>query len=267
MDQDNDGLLTPQDPYAGAATATKGDIFNLGRDNAAATAISGATALATNLTPYVGNTIATLVSDSIAPWLDPNSVAQSQTYGLTFDVLPAVLLPVEVQLQTPSPNANSLMDFAKCLTCRQGEFNTTVTTNTVQPNVGDSYSLIITDEKLGTTQNPTLTVSGVNTAFATGLSASGGATPTFTWGDPASPSSYTYSFLLTDASGNVIWQIPAQSGTGFSSATTSITYPNDPTNPSNTATTTLTSGTKYVWSITTIDSNGNLATQKQVYTF
>jgi hypothetical protein len=266
-DQDNDGLFTPADPYAGASLAFAGDLFNIGRDNAPATTISGPTSLFTDLDPYTNDTNATLVAQSIAPWQDPSGAVQPQTYALNFDVLPAVELPVEVQLQTPSPNLNSLLDFVNCLTCgQQGEFNTTITTSTTAPNVGDSYSLLITDEA-NLTDNPTLTVSGVNTAFATGLSASGGATPTFTWGDPASPSSYTYSFLLTDASGNVIWQIPAKSGTGFSSATTSITYPNDPTNPSNTATTTLTSGTKYIWSITTIDSNGNLATQKQVYTF
>jgi hypothetical protein len=265
-DQDNDGLFTPADPYAGQALAFAGDIFNIGRDNAPATTISGPTSLSTDLDPYTNDTNATLVAQSIAPWLDQNSVAQPQTYALNFDVLPAVELPVEVQLQTPSPNLNSLTDFAKTLTGKQGEFNMTMSTSTVAPNAGDSYSLLITDEQNGVTDNPTLTVSGVNTAFATSLSTNGGATPTFTWGQPANPASYTYQFLLTDSTGQtVIWRIPATSGTGFSSAITSITWPNDPTGANNPPSGTLTSGTKYVWSITTIDSNGNTATQKQTF--
>jgi hypothetical protein len=262
-DQDNDGLFTPADPYAGSVTATTGDIFNLGRDNAAAVAINAATSISTDLTPYVNDTNATLVTTSTGPWLDPNSVAQPQTYGLNFDVLPAVQLPVEVQLQTPSPNVNSLTDFANCLTCStHGEFNMNLSTHSVVPNVGDSYSLVITDEQTGVTDTPTLAVSGVNTAFASALSSSGGATPTFSWGNSAN---LPTQFLLTDASGNVIWKIPAQSGTSFSSAITSITWPTDPTGANNPPSGTLTSGTKYVFSITTVDSNGNLATQKLTF--
>ena len=269
-DRDNDGLFTPYSPYAGSAYSQKGDVFNLGRNNAAATTISTAVTLATDLTPYTVNTIATLVTNSYASWLDQNSVSQPQTYGLQFDVLPSIQQPVAVELQTPSPNLNSLSDFAKCRNCdTQGEYLMNLGTSTVQPQNSDSYSLLITDEKLSTADNPTLHPNGVNTAYAFGLSAPGAganATPTFSWSDPVG--SFSYRFLLTDASGNVIWQIPATSGTGFSSAITSIVWGTDPLGGSNLPSVpSLTSGTKYVWSITTIDSNGNTATQKQVYTF
>jgi hypothetical protein len=265
-DQDNDGLFTPANPYAGSVYSFVGDIYNFGRDNAPATTINGDTTLDTDLDPYTNDVNVTLATQSIAPWTDPNSVSQPQSYGLNFDVLPLIQLPVAVQLQSPSPNVNSLMDVTNCLTCgTQGEFNMTLSTNATLPTVGDTYSLLVSNEAL-VDDTPTLSVTGVNTAYAFNLSASGGATPTFTWMDPGVPTDYTYRFTLTDASGNPIWKIPAKNSLpGLSSATTSISWPTDPTDPSNAPSGTLASGTKYVWSVTTVDSNGNQAIQKQVY--
>jgi hypothetical protein len=66
---------------------------------------------------------------------------------------------------------------------------------------------------------------------------------------------YTYQFTLKDASGNVIAQVPAKTGTGFASTTANSITPS----------VTLTSGATYTWAITTIDSNGNTAQQQATY--
>ena len=260
VDNDNDGLLTPDDPYAAVPAvgyAAVGDLFNLGRGTTAATPISGATTENVDLTNYSENSVATLSTQSFAAYTDQNSVMQPQSYAVNFSVSPLVALPGTVQLQTPSPNVNSLMDFA----AGAGDFfPMSLGTSTVQPQVGDSYNLLatpldnnLTPDMWGSASSTCLgapcplKVTGVNTTFPTGLSASGGDTPTFTWG--GTTSSFTYQFTITDTNGNVISQV------------SNIPYTTTSEGP-----VTLTSGT-YPWSVSSVDSNGNLATQNAVYSF
>ena len=108
-------------------------------------------------------------------------------------------------------------------------------------------------------------------AFATNLAPTTGSStstqPTFTWTDPASASSYTYQFYISDNNGNQIWQIPSNNSksNGFSSSITSITWGTDPTgDSSNTPSPSiLTTGVQYNWQIQLQDTNGN-STQTQV---
>jgi hypothetical protein len=254
IDENNDGFLTPLDPDAGSLFGgLSGDIFNLGRNNTltALTVGGSTTAPLLDLTPYHQNSSATLTTQNN---LDPTGV---QSYSINIDVRPLMRMPVGVEL-TSGPNVLQPIDFAPgCTTCGQGEFNVTVSTANQAP--GGSYTLAVSDESTAAvpvTDTPTLAVSNVVGDFATNLSATGGTTPTFTWSYPVNnTSAYTYQFTLWDASGNVISQVPAQTGTGFASTTAnSITSP-----------VTLTSGTTYTWAVTSIDGNGNTAQQKATY--
>ncbi len=265
MDQNNDGFLTPLDPDAGSLFGgLSGDIFNLGRNNTltALTVGGSTTAPLLDLTPYHQNSSATLTTQNN---LDPNGV---ESYSVNFDVRPLMRMPAGVEL-TSGLNVLQTIDFAPgCATCGQGEFNVTVSTANQAP--GGNYTLAVSDESTAAapvTDTPTLAVSNVVGDFATNLSATGGATPTFTWSYPVNnTSAYTYQFTLWDASGNVIWQVPAKTGTGFSStAVTVIAWPNDPTGATNPPAGSLTSGHSYTWALTTIDSNGNTAQQKATY--
>ncbi len=271
LDLDLDGLATPSDPFPGAPYSNGGDIFNLGRDFTKYTITSPGT-IPVDLTPYKGDTRFLLATQHT---LDQNSV---ESFGVNFDVSSLQSIPVSVQLQTPSPSLNSLLDFAACTTCGQGEFNVTLTTSNVAPSGTYKVNVINSNIPVPAPVAKTATVTGVNNAFTTSLSASGGGTPTFLWGYPASPASYTYKFKITDQYGNVIWQVPVKpsgfdstaitAGAGFPSTVTQIAWGTDPTgNATNVPTlSSLPSGT-YIWSLTTIDSNGNTATQQQVYTF
>jgi hypothetical protein len=269
VNNDNDGIPLANQPFASAGTvpyAAVGDLFTFGRSNTVVP-ISGAASQSVDLTPYSENSVAGLNTQSFAPYTDQNSVMQPQTYAINLNVQPLVAQPGTVQLQTPSNNLNSLMDFAAG---NHGFFNMSLSTSTVQPQTTDSYNLLVTP------LNPALTpdtwgalsstciaaacplqVRGVNLSFATGLSATSGSTPTFSWGGTAG---LTSQFTFADTNGNVIWQV-----LNIPSSITSITWPTDPTGAGHNAPTpTLASGT-YVWSISTVDSNGNLATQKHVY--
>jgi len=266
VDNDSDGLLTPDDPFAATTSvgyAALGDLFNFGRSSGAVS-ISGATTQSVDLTNDSENSVAALSTQSFAAYTDQNSVAQPQNYAVNFSVSPLVALPGTVQLQTPSPKVNSLMDFAAG---KYDFFTLSLSTGTVAPQVGDSYNLLatpldnnLTPDMWGSasstcTNSPCpLQVSGVNTSFPTGLSASGGGTPTFNWG---TSSGLTYQFTITDTNGNVIWQV-----SNLPSSTTSLTWSTGAGAP----TPTLASGT-YLWSVSSIDGNSNLATQKQVYSF
>jgi hypothetical protein len=223
-----------------------------------------------SLDPYNVDITAAVTTQNVGSWTDPSGTAQPESYGVTFTVGDMVQLPVAVEL-TSGPNVIAPMDFALCTACGvQGGFNMTLSTGSTQPQAGDTYVLTVTDEKSGKTDTPSVAVSGVvpSSELATGLSATGGTMPIFTWGYPVSnPTSYTYQFTLWDGNGNVIWQIPATTGTGFSStAVSSITWGTDPTGATNPpSVSALTSGQSYVWAITTLDSNGNAAVQKAAY--
>src|SRR5215469_5366537 len=267
VDNDNDGVPLANQPFAATTAyplASSGDLFNFGR-NIVPVSISGATSESVDLTGFSENSVASLITQSFASFTDQNSVVQPQSYAVDFSVNPLVAQPGTVQLQSPSNNLNSLMDFA---VINHGMFNMSLTTSTVQPLNTDSYSLLATplnttlpaDNWGGSTTCLAaacpLQVSGVNTSFPTGLGATSGATPTFSWGDGAG---LVTQFTISDTNGNVIWQV-----VNIPSTTTSLTWPTDPTGAGHNApTSTLASGT-YIWSVSTVDSNGNLATQKKV---
>jgi len=271
VDQDSDGVPLANQPDAAVTAvpyASGGDIFNFGRSNVVVP-ISAAASENVDLTGYTENSVASLVTQTFASFIDQNSVTQPESYAVNFSVQPLIAQPGNVQLQTPSPNVNSLMDFAAI---NHGFFNMSLSTSTVQPQNTDNYALLVTPINSGLTPDfwgagsstclgapCPLQVSGVNTSFATGLSASGSGTPTFSWGNG---SGLVSQFTIADTNGNVIWQV-----SNIPSSTTSLTWPTDPTGAGHNApTSTLASGT-YVWSITTVDSNGNLGTQKKVSSF
>jgi len=253
MDQNNDGFITPLDPNAGSLFGGSGDIFNLGRNSTLTALTVGGTTTASllDLTPYQKNSSATMTTQNT---LDPTGV---QSYSVNFDVKPLMRLPVAVEL-TSGANVLQTIDLAPgCTSCGQGEFNASVSTGNQAPS--GSYTLAISDEANAaspTTDTPALTVSNVVGDFATNLVATGGTTPTFMWLYPVNnTTAYTYQFTLKDASGNVIAQVPAKTGTGFASTTANSITPS----------VTLTSGATYTWAITTIDSNGNTAQQQATY--
>jgi hypothetical protein len=276
VNNDNDGVFSPNSPFATTASvayATVGDLFNLGRSTTPPVPITGPTTQSVDLTNYSEQSVATLTTQSFAAYTDQNSVLQPQSYAVNFNVAPLTALPGTVELQTPSPNVNSLMDFA---TSQDGNFPMSLSTGplAVQPQITDSYNLTATPlnnaytpdmwgSASGTCVNPCpLTVSGVNTSFPTGLGASSSDTPTFSWSGTG-----PFQFTLTDTVGNVLWQVPKTLPTAYPLTTTSITWPTDPTGAGNNALMpSLTSGTKYVWSVSTIDGNGNLATQRAIFT-
>ena len=278
VNQDNDGIAEPNSPYATTASvayATLGDLFNLGRSTTPPVLVSSIVgALNEDLTNYSENSVATLVTQSFAAYTDQNGVAQPQSYAVNLNVAPLVALPGTVELQSPSPNVNSIMDFA---TSRDGFFPMSLSTGplAVQPQVGDSYNLTatplnnaLTPDQWGSASGTCLgapcplTVSGVNVSFPTGLGATSSDTPTFSWSGTG-----PFQFTLTDTVGNVLWQVPRALPTAYPLTATSITYPTDPTGAGNTPlAASLTSGTTYVWSVSTIDGNGNLATQRALFT-
>ncbi|MGA8043806.1 MAG: hypothetical protein WCA37_13475, partial [Terracidiphilus sp.] len=157
--------------------------------------------------------------------------------------------------------------------CNHPEYDYFINVNSAQPTAGDTYGFLVTYSD-GTSETVNTSVTGLVTAFATGLSPSGSVpgntTPTFTWTDPASASSYTYQFFLNDNLGNTIWQIPGSNSNlnGFSSSITSIPWGTDPTgNSGNTPSVpNLTTGTTYNWQINVQDTNGNTAQQLVSFT-
>jgi hypothetical protein len=199
------------------------------------------------------------------------------SYALGFKVYGLLKQPIAVSLSsstnTDGANVVTPMDIALCTginTCSQG-FQYYLNTGAV-PAVGDSYTFAMTYSD-GTTGNLTAAVTAVMNAFATLTSptvTSSTDTPTFTWTDPTSASSYTYQFQLSPQNGgNTIWQIPNNNGT-LTSATTSIpwiTSGNDVTgNPNVPTVSALTSGTVYTWQISVTDTNGNSDTTTTNFT-
>ena len=289
VNNDNDGLLSATNPYAttaSASIASVGDLFNLKRgplptpgatpplQTAPPAPISTTTSFNVDLTPFSENSIATLTTQSFGAYTDQNGVMQPASYAVNFNVAPLVALPQTVQLQTPSPNVNSLMDFAAS---PDAFFGMSLSTGplALQPQLGDSYNLLSTSmnthnapDQWGSASTTCLgapcplAVTGVNTSLPSGLSATSSDTPTFSWSG-SSP----FQFAITDTAGNVLWQVPKTLPTYYPLTVTSITYPTDPTGAGNNApAASLTSGTTYVWSVTRFDANGNLATQRAIFT-
>jgi hypothetical protein len=272
LDQDADGLITPSNPTAAAteSTSSSGDIYNTNAQNPSIVTITGNTVQDVDLTPYANNSSPVLTTQHVMATDLSNNPQQS--YDLNLVVTPLIGLPIRATLLS-GPNVIAPADFAICTTCgEQSEFNISLSTNGVRPQVGDSYVLEITYSDTQIQPDMvTLTVTGVSDAFATSLNPVGpapGTTPTFSWADPANPNSYSYRFLLSDSTGNTIWQIPGQNSfvNFFSSSITSVPWStaSDPTganNPPGVAT--LTSGATYTWSVTVRDTNGNSA-QTQV---
>ena len=267
FDLDGDGLATPAAPEASPYSVV-GNIYNFNR-NTTLVSISGTTTQSLSLNPYSGDITAAITTQNLGSWTDASGTAQPESYSVTFTVNEMVQLPVAVEL-TSGPNVIAPVDFSLCAACGvQGGFVMTLSTGSTQPQAGDTYVVTVTDES-GTVDTPSVVVSGVVPAaeLATDLNATGGTMPTFTWGYPLiNPTNYNYQFTLWDGNGNVIWQIPATAGSGFSStAVTSIVWGSDPLGGNNLPSVpSLTSGQSYVWAITTLDSNGNAAVQKAAY--
>jgi hypothetical protein len=267
IDQDSNGLIGPSNPNSSLPSgAASSDIYNTNAQNPATIAIAGSTVQDIDLTPYVNNSAYTLGTEHVQA-TDLSSTTQ-ETYNLKFLVTPLMGLPTQVTLLA-GPYVVAPADFAICSTCgEQSEFNIVLNTNGVRPQVGDSYDLQITYSDATIAPDfVTLMVTGVSDTFASSLTPIGaapGATPTFRWTDPLNPSTYGYQFLLSDSTGNPIWQIPgvnAFSGI-FSSSITSVPWSTtkDPTGASNPpSVTTLVGGVTYTWSISVQDSNGNSA--------
>jgi hypothetical protein len=242
IDQNNDGIVGP------------GDISNTDSNSSGSLAITGTAT--ENLTLPSGNSTVTLTTQH---WQQ----GSSSGYNLNFDVRGLSKLPVAVALVS-GPNVIIPADMGKCIGCGKDQFNFSVNMNGDRPNAGDAYGLLVTYSG-GTSETLPATVGAVLNAFATNLSPTGtgvSTTPTFTWTDPSSPSSYTYQFWLTDSNNNTIWQIPGSNSNskGFSNTTTSIVWGTDPTGGGSTPTvSSLASSATYSWQIQTQDSNGNEA--------
>ena len=207
----------------------------------------------------------------------PNGPIDS--YALSFDLPTASAVPLTVSLLS-GPNVAAPFDLIGCMICLGQPLDFSVGLASTAPNPGDTYTLSIVDEssyvKPGWFSGPvisTASVTGVVNAFASGLSpatgSGAGATPAFSWADPPNASSYTYQFMLWDANGNVIWQIPGpgSASAGFSSAVTSISWGADPTGASNPPSVpALTPGATYTWSIAVQDAYGNFAESHVAFT-
>ena len=217
-----------------------------------------------NLTLPSGNSIAEVKTET-------NSGGNSTSYNIGLQVYGLLKLPVSVELLSESPKVSGTAadvvmpaDFASgAFKGETDEFDYWPSV-TGTPVVGDSYTFNVTYSD-GTSEQLTAAVTGVLSAFATDLSPAGSGvstTPSFSWIDPSSASSYVYQFQLTDSNGNTIWQIPPQhsASNGFSSSITSITWGVDPTNTGDLpSVSSLNSSSTYSWSIAAYDSNMNEA--------
>ena len=254
LDQNKDGLIDV------------GDVSNT--DNGGNSTVTSVTGNMTgvNLTLSGANSVASVTTFNTQSTYSGGS---STFYALNLDVREHVKLPVSVTL-TSGPNVLNPIDIGHCTGCSHANYQYFINVNNAKPTVGDTYSFLVTYSD-GASETVTASVTGLVTAFATGLSPSGSVpgntTPTFTWTDPASASSYTYQFYLNDNNGNTIWQIPGNNSSlnGFASTITSIVWGTDPTgDTTNTPSVpSLTTGTNYNWQISVQDSNGN-SSQQQV---
>ena len=258
LDQNNDGLVDAD------------DVTNV-NSNAAPVVIPGGGG-GENLTLPDVNSTATVTTQyySDTSW-NGTAAVTSTGYNLNFNVKAGNKLPVAVQLVSES-NANviSPVDLGNyCQGCGHPQFSYYASISSNVPNVGDTYTFMVTYSDSPTPVSVVATVTGVvPTAYAPSNMNASGNEPIYTWYDNNPPSNYLYSFYVSDSNGNTIWQIPSNNSnlSGFPSSITEINTPTDPTgdtsNLPNPAV--LTVGNVYNWSITAIDPNGNQA-QTQVY--
>jgi hypothetical protein len=252
LDQNNDGIVDP------------GDINNTNGNNNSSVAISGDISDENLVLPATNSSVTLRTQHS----RQINQNGTSDNYNLSFDVRPLIKLPVAVSLVS-GPNVLIPMDIGQCVNCGGDPYNFSVSLNGAVPNAGDGYGLQIAYSD-GSSETVPASVSNVLSTLPTPISPTGsgvGATPDFSWTDPAG--SYTYQFQLWDNSGNQIWQIPSNNSksNGFSSSITSIIWGVDPLGGSDTPSVqSLTSGTSYNWQIQAQDSGGNSAQAQMSFT-
>ncbi|MDR3726304.1 MAG: putative Ig domain-containing protein [Terracidiphilus sp.] len=252
IDQNNDGLIDA------------GDITNVNDNSSSVVSISADATK--NLTLSAAGANATVTTQH---WQQTGSNTGSG-YTLNIQTREGNKLPVAATIVS-GPNVNYPLDLGACTDCGTPQFYTNIGINSVRPTTSDSYGILVTYSDT-TTETLTATVSAVLDAFPTNLApitgSSTSTTPTFTWTDPASPSSYVYVFSINDNNGNEIWQIPSNNSNsyGLPYTTTSIAWPTDPTDSSNTpSVSSLSTSTTYNWQVQAVDSNGNSAMTQVSY--
>jgi hypothetical protein len=252
IDQNNDGLIDA------------GDITNVNDNSSSVVVISADTTK--NLTLPSAGATATVTTQH---WQQTGSNTGSG-YTLNFEAREQNKLPVAATIVS-GPNVNYPLDLGACTDCGTPQFRTYLSINTVRPTTSDSYGVLVTYSD-GTSETLTATVSAILDAFPTNLAPITGSsistTPTFTWTDPSSASSYVYEFSISDNNGSTIWQIPSNNSdsNGLPYTTTSITWPTDPTDSSNTPTlSSLSTSTTYNWQVQALDSYGNSALTQVSY--
>ena len=263
VDQNNDGMVDP------------GDIDNVNGNGPQSSVTIPNTGPVTEppLTLPSGNSIAALTT---AKTVGTNQGGTYTSYSINFTVSGVVKLPVAVALvSATNPDVVLPVDIGECTNCGNGNGQFSYYSNLTgyTPNVGDSYGLQVTYSD-GTQETLPVTVGTVLSAAASNLApnlttSNVSLTPTFTWTDPANAANYTYSFTLWDQNGNQIWQIPGNNSNsnGFSSAITSITWPNDPTGGGSTPSVpSLSSNGTYMWQIQVADSSGNVTQTQASFT-
>ncbi len=234
LDQNNNGIIDT------------GDLSNTG-SNGASVVVTSANVTGANLTLSGANAVAVLNTQY---WQQTGTYTGSG-YQLNFRVNGNVKLPVNAAVNFGTAANPAWVDMGLG---NQGD-RYSYWTQWIQPKVGDAFPLQLGYSD-GTSETPTVTVTGVLTAFAQNLApvapTSTGTTPTFSWTAPATLPTvlpYTYEVGVWQ-SGSTIWYI-----SGLPSTQTSVTYNSDgQANP-----TSLTTGITYQWAVNVVDADGNSA--------
>jgi len=191
IDQNNNGVVDA------------GDIQNTGGDISSSVSITGAQG--ENLTLAAANSTAEVTTNH---YRQLNQGSYSDSYSMQFKVNEGVKLPVAVTLATnPSSGAKVLVptDTGLCTDCGSDHFNFWIQLGTAAPTQGSIYGLQVAYSD-GSSETVNATVSAVLNAFATlnspSSGASVGATPSFSWTDPANAGSYNYQFQLSEQNSN-----------------------------------------------------------------
>jgi len=188
-------------------------------------------------------------------------------YGVTVGMNLGTELPISNTLYS-APNVGVPFDMNASA---QNNYNP-VYNNSISPTVGDPYKFQVTYAN-GSTQIIPTTVSEVLNTFATNLSettsgVAGGVTlsrnvPEFTWAAPSSPPSfYTYEVEVYQNNQQIWFYKGQHDGNGLPSNVTSAVYNTD----GHASQASLTTGTKYAFSVTVTDNLGNSATFVVSYT-
>jgi hypothetical protein len=259
LDQNNNGIMGP-----GAISNTNGSKMAAVVINSSipSTLTQNLTLPATGTAPLNGVAIVTTQHQQ---QIDSNGTYDNYQVDLRVDGL--YKLPVAVEL-TAQPTLGAAVipaDYATgAFNGNTDEFDIQPNLNGVTPQVGDSYSMLVTYSD-GNSETLTVTIGAVLNAFATNLSPTGtgvSLTPNFSWTDPANPTNYLYQFQLMDNNYSTVWQIPGNhsNSNGFSSSILGLTWNVDPTNSNDLPSVpSLNSLTTYQWSIQATDLYGNSA--------